>query len=122
MNTESLIVLGITIIIILAGGYFLHTKITDISSQTMALVDEISTLKTRFKNLESIFMRPPEADVESIFEKPSTCTNGICSFAPMSPMIEEPDLEKIAQDEFSNMEDDDKDDDDKDVKTKNPKK
>jgi hypothetical protein len=99
ISVENLIILAIAIAAIAGVGYFLFNKI---NTQHTEMTTEITQLKGRLNNLESIFMRPPTAEIESVFEKPQ-CTDGICTFTPLKK-AKQNDLDKIAEEEIAELE------------------
>ena len=71
-------------------------------------------MRVRFDNMESIFMRPPEAEVESIFEKRLAapyrrreCEGDVCSFKPFKSAEKQPEIVRGAPEALLEEEEDD---------------
>lgn len=103
MNNQT--ILFASMIVVAAGAiiYYIYTQNNTLAQRIQSQEDIITSMRVRFENMESIFMRGPEAEIESIFEKrvadpykrggKKECVDDICTFTPYKfkgpPRIEE---------------------------------
>lgn len=69
MNNQTIIVVGVVVIAAGVIIYYLYTQNNNLEQKLRSQEDTISSLRVRLENMESIFTRPPDAEIESIFEK-----------------------------------------------------
>lgn len=95
MNNQTIILVGIVVITAGVIIYYIYTQNNILTQRLQSQEETISSMRVRFENMESIFMRPPEAEIESIFEKRvadpykrssgdgmKECVGDVCSFTP----------------------------------------
>lgn len=93
--------------------YYAYTTSSSFSQKIRAQEEVIAAMIGRFDNIESLFMRPPMAEVESIFERPAkkvnVCDGNVCTLEPFSEeskkSISNEELDELAKKELSELED-----------------
>ncbi len=97
LELKTIIPIIVSIVIIAGVGYYLYSCIQH-QTATMASVAQ------RCDALERMFMRPPVAELESVFNKPrqrASCRDGVCTLDPV--ITNEQEFNQIVSDEISNM-------------------
>ena len=115
MNIQIVLVIVLVVVLVGALGYYVYINNSSLAEKIKAQEDIVGGMINRFENMESIFMRPAVAELESIFEKnPRKCNGNICSLAPFSDRdeselvtkkssITNEELDTIAEKELAEM-------------------
>lgn len=94
MNNQTILIVGIVVVAAGAIIYYTYTQNNVLTQRLQSQEDIITSMRVRFDNMESIFIRPPEAEIESIFEKRvaepykrrtdemKECVGDVCTFTP----------------------------------------
>lgn len=117
MNNETILIVGVLIVAACSILYYMNSQNNILTQRLQLQEDMISSMRSRFETMESIFMRPPEAEVESIFEKRfkepykgnrNECVGDMCTFTPFKREndvkgVPDEDLDDIAEKELASM-------------------
>lgn len=112
MNLQFILLVVFVVLAVAVAGFYAYSTTASFNQKIRAQEEMIASMMGRFDNIESLFMRPPMAEVESIFEKPSMkCSGNVCTLEPLpeesegsKKSISNEELDELAKKELSEME------------------
>ncbi len=108
MNIQIILLTVFFIAVVAATCYYTYINNAAFNCKIQAHEEMLAAVMGRFDNIESIFMRPPIAEVESIFEKPAkSCIGNICKLTPITEESDESKNSTQTRKSMSNQELDD---------------